>query len=88
MKGTSVEGTVASLFEGHTQMYVECVDVPYQSQRRESFLDLQLDVKGCRDVLASFRKYVEEEVLDGDNKYAAEGHGLQARSAGAPKGIA
>lgn len=28
-------------------------------------LDLQLDVKGCRDVYASFDKYVEVESLEG-----------------------
>ncbi|PWA90491.1 ubiquitin-specific protease 13 [Artemisia annua] len=39
--------------------------------------DLQLDVKGCRDVYASFDKYVEVERLEGDNKYHAEQHGLQ-----------
>lgn len=39
--------------------------------------DLQLDVKGCRDVYASFDKYVEVERLEGDNKYHAEDHGLQ-----------
>uniref|UniRef100_A0A453K458 USP domain-containing protein n=1 Tax=Aegilops tauschii subsp. strangulata TaxID=200361 RepID=A0A453K458_AEGTS len=37
----------------------------------------QLDVKGCRDVYASFDKYVEVERLEGDNKYQAEQHGLQ-----------
>lgn len=40
-------------------------------------LDLQLDVKGCRDVYASFDKYVEVERLEGDNKYHAEQYGLQ-----------
>lgn len=39
--------------------------------------DLQLDVKGCRDVYASFDKYVEVERLEGDNKYHAEQYGLQ-----------
>lgn len=41
------------------------------------FVDLQLDVKGCRDVYASFDKYVEVERLEGDNKYHAEQYGLQ-----------
>lgn len=39
--------------------------------------DLQLDVKGCRDIYASFDKYVEIECLEGDNKYRSEQHGLQ-----------
>lgn len=39
--------------------------------------DLQLDVKGCPDVYASFDKYVEVERLEGDNKYHAEQYGLQ-----------
>lgn len=41
--------------------------------------DLQLDVKGCHDVYASFDKYVAVEHLDGDNKYHAEQYGLQVR---------
>ncbi|XP_010237253.1 ubiquitin carboxyl-terminal hydrolase 12 isoform X4 [Brachypodium distachyon] len=77
MKGTVVEGTIEQLFEGHHINYIECINVDYKSNRKESFYDLQLDVKGCRDVYASFDKYVEVESLDGDNKYQAEQHGLQ-----------
>ena len=40
------------------------------------FADLQLDVKGCRDVYDSFDKYVTVEHLEGDNKYCAEQYGL------------
>ncbi|KAL8152397.1 hypothetical protein V2J09_010157 [Rumex salicifolius] len=77
MKGTVVEGTIQKLFEGHLMNYIECVNVDYKSTRKESFYDLQLDVKGCRDIYASFDKYVEVECLEGDNKYQAEEHGLQ-----------
>ncbi|KAL9238674.1 hypothetical protein vseg_013065 [Gypsophila vaccaria] len=77
MKGTVVEGTIQQLFEGHHMNYIECVNVDYKSTRKESFYDLQLDVKGCQDVYASFDKYVEVENLDGDNKYHAEQYGLQ-----------
>ncbi|KAM0846883.1 hypothetical protein ACQ4PT_055394 [Festuca glaucescens] len=62
MKGTVVEGTIQQLFEGHHMNYIEY---------------LQLDVKGCQNVYASFDKYVEVERLEGDNKYHAEQHGLQ-----------
>nr|GEX04170.1 ubiquitin carboxyl-terminal hydrolase 12-like isoform X2 [Tanacetum cinerariifolium] len=77
MKGTVVDGTIQRLFEGHHMNHIECIDVDYKSTRKESFYDLQLDVKGCRDVYASFDKYVEVERLEGDNKYHAEQHGLQ-----------
>ncbi|AQK39721.1 Ubiquitin carboxyl-terminal hydrolase 13 [Zea mays] len=46
-------------------------------QELNRVLYLQLDVKGCRDVYASFDKYVEVEHLEGDNKYHAEQYGLQ-----------
>ncbi|XP_057506095.1 ubiquitin C-terminal hydrolase 12-like isoform X2 [Actinidia eriantha] len=77
MKGTVVEGTIQQLFEGHHMNYIECINVDFKSTRKESFYDLQLDVKGCQDVYASFDKYVEVERLEGDNKYHAEEHGLQ-----------
>nr|XP_043631310.1 ubiquitin C-terminal hydrolase 12-like [Erigeron canadensis] len=77
MKGTVVEGTIQKLFEGHHMNYIECMNVDFKSTRKESFYDLQLDVKGCQDVYASFDKYVEVEQLEGDNKYQAEEHGLQ-----------
>jgi ubiquitin carboxyl-terminal hydrolase 7 len=39
--------------------------------------DIQLNVKGMRNLHESFRDYVAVETLDGDNKYQAEGYGLQ-----------
>ena len=45
VQGTKVEGTIARLFEGHMHMFIECINVDYKSTRRESFMDLQLDVK-------------------------------------------
>ncbi|XP_047971318.1 ubiquitin C-terminal hydrolase 12-like isoform X2 [Salvia hispanica] len=77
MKRTVVEGAIQQLFEGHHMNCIECINVDYKSSRKESFYDLQLDVRGCHDVYASFDKYVAVENLDGDNKYHAEQHGLQ-----------
>lgn len=79
LQNTKVQGAINHLFEGHTFNYVECVNVDYKSTRKESYMDLQLDVKGCKDVYASFAKYTEVEMLDGQNQYKAEGHGLQVR---------
>ena len=41
------------------------------------YADIQLNVKGMRTLYDSFRDYVAVEMLDGENKYHAEGFGLQ-----------
>ena len=79
MQGTKVEGTIGRLFEGHMHMFIECIGVDYKSTRRESFMDLQLDVKGCKDIYSSFDKYCEVEVMDGQNQYQTDEHGMQVR---------
>ena len=38
MKGTSVEGTIQKLFQGHTVNYINCCNVEFKSERKESFL--------------------------------------------------
>lgn len=40
-------------------------------------IDIQLNVKGCKNLKDSFKRYVDQETMDGENKYMAEGHGLQ-----------
>jgi ubiquitin carboxyl-terminal hydrolase 7 len=39
--------------------------------------DIQLTIKGIKNLRDSFRDYVSVETLDGENKYHAEGFGLQ-----------
>ena len=78
LQGTKVEGTIGRLFEGHMHMFIECINVDYKSTRRESFMDLQLDVKGCANIYNSFDKYCEVEVMDGQNQYQTDEHGMQA----------
>lgn len=34
-------------------------------------------MRGCKDLDASFKHYIQEEVLEGDNKYLSEEYGLQ-----------
>lgn len=57
LQGTRVEKVINELFEGHTLNFIECVNVEYKSSRKESFMDLQLDVKGCKDIYESFDRY-------------------------------
>lgn len=75
MKKISPEqpNTISRLFEGKILNFIECVNVEYKSNREESFYDLSLNVKGCRNIYESFDKYCEVETMDGDNKYRADG---------------
>jgi ubiquitin carboxyl-terminal hydrolase 7 len=57
--------------------YVRCINVDFESSRVENYYDIQLNVKGCKTLRDSFADYIAEETLDGDNKYMAEGYGLQ-----------
>lgn len=65
--------SLSTLFQGKILNYIECVNVPYKSTREEEFSDLSLNVKGCRNISESFEKYTEVEMMDGDNKYRADG---------------
>ncbi|KAJ2388540.1 ubiquitin-specific protease ubp15, partial [Coemansia sp. RSA 2611] len=77
MKGTVVDGAVARLFEGKMKSYIRCVDVEYESSRVENYYDISLNVKGCATLRDSFANYCEVETLEGENRYQAEGFGLQ-----------
>ncbi|KAF9979100.1 hypothetical protein BGZ73_006337 [Actinomortierella ambigua] len=75
--GTDAEGAIQKLFVGKMKSYIKCIHVNYESSRTENFYDIQLNVKGCKTLRDSFLNYIDVETLDGENKYMAEGHGLQ-----------
>ena len=77
MKKTQAENALSRLFVGKMKSYIKCVNVEYESAREEEFWDIQLNVKGMKNLRESFADYVQVETLDGDNKYFAEGYGLQ-----------
>ncbi|XP_072125057.1 ubiquitin carboxyl-terminal hydrolase 7 isoform X1 [Mobula birostris] len=77
MKGTCVEGTIPKLFRGKMVSYIQCKHVEYRSERIEDYYDIQLSIKGKKNIFESFKDYVAVEQLDGDNKYDAGEHGLQ-----------
>ncbi|KAL5273891.1 USP7 family protein [Megaselia abdita] len=77
MKGTCVEGTVPHLFEGKMKSYIKCKNVDCTSNRLETFYDIQLNIKGKKNIYESFQDYIAAETLEGDNKYDAGVHGLQ-----------
>lgn len=78
MKDTPAQDAIKQLFVGKMKSYIKCINVEYESSRTEDYYDIQLNVKGCKNLEESFRNYVSEETLEGDNKYMAEEeYGLQ-----------
>ncbi|RKP13022.1 hypothetical protein BJ684DRAFT_10647, partial [Piptocephalis cylindrospora] len=77
MKGTPAEGAIERLFRGQMRSFIRCINVDYESARVEPYYDIQLNVKDCATLEDSFAEYIDVETLDGENQYAAEGHGLQ-----------
>lgn len=78
MKGTKIEHALNDIFVGKMKSYIKCVNVAYESSRVEDFWDIQLNVKGFKNLQESFKNYIEIEMLDGENKYqAGDEHGYQ-----------
>ena len=78
MKGTDCDGAISRIFQGKLRSFIRCLNIAYESVREEDFYDIQLDVKGCPDIYASFKQYVARELLDGENQYdAGESGGKQ-----------
>ena len=70
-------GMIDALFRGKLRRVTRCVDVDFKSVMGEDFYDLQVEVKGCGGVEQSLARLLEEERMDGKNKYRTEEHGLQ-----------
>ncbi|KAI9685955.1 MAG: hypothetical protein M1820_010704 [Bogoriella megaspora] len=77
MKGTSAENALAKMFVGKMKTYISCINVNYESSRMEDFWDIQLNVRNNKSLDDSFKDYIQVETMDGENKYFAEGFGLQ-----------
>ncbi|KAI2777264.1 cysteine proteinase [Daldinia loculata] len=71
MKGTAAEDALPRMLSGKVKTYVSCIDVEYESSRVEDFWDIQLNVRGIPNLEESFKDYIQQETLDGDNKYWA-----------------
>eukprot|EP01130_Rhizamoeba_saxonica_P005854 TRINITY_DN2316_c0_g1_i2.p1 TRINITY_DN2316_c0_g1~~TRINITY_DN2316_c0_g1_i2.p1 ORF type:complete len:982 (-),score=206.11 TRINITY_DN2316_c0_g1_i2:40-2985(-) len=77
MKKIGMGKKIERIFKGSTFNFIKCLDVDYQSSRKEGFYDISLVVKGCKHILASFDKFCETERMDGENKYSTDDYGMQ-----------
>lgn len=84
MNGTDAENVLPRLFCGKVKTYISCINVDYESSRVEDFWDIQLNVRGNKNIEESFKDYVQVEKMDGENQYFA---GDQFKLQDANKGV-
>ena len=82
MKGTQVEGSFNKMLTGKINNYIQCVYFDYKSEIEESFIEIQLTIKGYKNIYESFDAYTAEEILDNENKYETEKYGKQKAKKG------
>ena len=76
-QGTKVEGVINRLFEGRIQKSITCLNVPYTSKKTDAYMDVFLDVRGCKNIYESFDRLTAKERMDGANQYSTDKFGLQ-----------
>lgn len=69
MKGTPVEGAIEKLFVGEMESYVKCVNVQYESRRKEQFYDLQVTKNILNDIESDeVDGYIVDSRISGSRK--------------------
>ena len=77
-KGTPVENVIDELYAGELIDYIKCIDLNYESERRDKFLDFSLAIKPyesnyiMHSLIDCIEFYLQPEMMVGDNKYFAE----------------
>ena len=72
IKGTKEEKVMKNLFCGALANQFISQQCPHVKEREELFMAIQLDVKARHSLKESLEKYVEGEMLEGDNAYYCE----------------
>lgn len=77
---------VKSCYEGREENFLEATDAEAErlgerpaKVREEAFLDVSLDLDGAEDVEAALQRYLEPELLEGDNRWASPAGRCDAR---------
>eukprot|EP01060_Flectonema_neradi_P011001 TRINITY_DN1807_c3_g1_i1.p1 TRINITY_DN1807_c3_g1~~TRINITY_DN1807_c3_g1_i1.p1 ORF type:complete len:905 (+),score=115.03 TRINITY_DN1807_c3_g1_i1:714-3428(+) len=68
---TPLQNSIKTLLAGQVHHFIKCTNVDFCSSTLEPFLDIQLCVRGCKNVNESFKKQLCSEYLKGDNAYHA-----------------
>ena len=71
-RGSPLANMVNDLYQGQMTDQIECKECGHVSARMDTFLDLQLVIRGSKTVEECLDRFVEQELMDGDNQYSCE----------------
>lgn len=69
LKGTKEEKLQYETFGGEIVNQIISQECEHKVERTEPFLVVQIEVKGKNSVQESLDLYIQDDILDGDNKY-------------------
>jgi len=69
LKGSAQNRILQNIFGGQLSHLITCKQCGFCSERVEDCLSISLDVKGKKNMLESFKSYIQGDLLDGANKY-------------------
>jgi len=72
LKDTPYQNLYKITFEGTLCNQLICKECPHSSERDEAFLGLNIEVKNKRHLSEGLAKFIESEILEGDNAYFCE----------------
>ena len=72
LKDTPYQNLFKMTFEGVLCNQLICKECPHSSERDEAFFGLNIEVKNKRNLPEGLEKFIESEVLEGDNAYFCE----------------
>ena len=92
-KQTPLEDVINLLYAGQQVDYIRCIDVDYETERVDSFLDFSLAIvpfgatQALNSLIDCIETYLTPEILDGENQYKLEVEGRETKKVDAIKGL-
>lgn len=72
LKGTPSENFLTDLYQGTLLDQIICQECNNVKSKTDKFSDISLAIRGVNTLQEAFDKYMQPEVMDGDNKYECE----------------
>ena len=80
LKGTPSENFLTELYQGTLSDQIICQECNKGKLKTDTFSDISLAIRGVNTLQEAFDKYMQPEVMDGENKYECENCNKRVRA--------